>query len=178
MHVVSCRYAAIYQWHYLHCMKSTGRTEKSVSNRSSMCEREGSKIRGCTATRLLELRDKRQECKDSAHRRGSSSLLQPKNILALPFLLVAQKCCITSQNKKNKNSYGPSKCHLGHLKSHTEVPNWLLHGAVSVWFFTETTQCQSLARAPGFQFSLMALPIKAVFACRPNRPALLTVVHH
>lgn len=43
-------------------MKSTGRTEKSVSNQSSMCEREGSKSRGCTTTGLLKMQNnKRRE---------------------------------------------------------------------------------------------------------------------
>lgn len=151
----------IYQWHYLHCMKSTGRTEKSVSDRSSMCVRERSKSRGCATIGLLEMQDKRQECKDSAHRRGSSSLLQPKNTLTPPSSSLHGTVALLHRKKK-ENSCGLSEVPPGSSRiphRHAKLASQQSRKCV---VSTETSQCQSLARAPGFPFLPMALPIEAV----------------
>lgn len=86
-------------------MKSSGRTEKSVGNRSSMCEREGLKIGGCTATGLLKMQNnKRRECADSVYTvMGADTSVAAREHTPM-FLFVAQNCCITSRKKKKKRT--------------------------------------------------------------------------
>lgn len=150
-------YIYIYQWHYLHCMKSTGRTEKSAIDRACVWEKD----RKAEVAPLLA--SWRQECKDTAHRRGSSSLLQPKNTPTPPSSSLRETVALLHRTKK-ENSCGPSEVPPGSSRIPHRRAKLTSQQSRKCVVSTETSQCQSLARVPGFQFLPMALPIEAVWS--------------
>lgn len=121
-------------------MKSSGRTEKSVGNRSSMCEREGLKIGGCTATGLLKMQNnKRREYADSVYTvMGADTSVAAREYTPM-FLFVAQNCCITSRKKK-KERQRPLEVPPG--SSRTDIAKLAYQTSSKCVVSTETSQYQ------------------------------------
>lgn len=125
-------YIYIYQWHYLHCMKSTGRTEKSAIDRACVWEKD----RKAEVAPLLASWRCKTKGKSARIRRteGDHPLCCNQRTPSHPLPLRCAELLHYFTERRKKTVAAPRKCHLGHLESHTDVPNWLLNRAGSVWF--------------------------------------------
>lgn len=143
MHLVLCRYAAIYLCIYIYiyniCIyiyingtiytawnQQVGqRSQRSIEH---VCERriEKQRLRHYWPLGGKSARIRRTE--------GDHPLCCSQRTPPHPLPLRCAKLLHYFTERRKKTVAAPRKCHLGHLESRTDVPNWLLNRAGSVWF--------------------------------------------